>query len=439
MKCKARFIFAVCVLLACLSITAQSQELADRPTGPKLIRCTPAVITSGMSIKLDGYRIGDYQSRKVKVRFVQGDNTYTGSAAGGQYGNDFELSLENVRVVVPKGLTPGKCQIIIEADGLVTAPLEVEVAASVSPAEISNPMPPVAPPGEEIWIYALGIGESDEVELVDSAGEIHHIDANPTSEGIRVTFTLPDDLPDGEATFYVVDKRSGLNHHSNSLSLRVEVAPAPLVIYVPVNSQPLAPGQWVDATVLNPVAAHRAERIEVAFLQNEQVIVPLKSFKGTINSRLHVRVPTSFVPGQVKITTRTWIKGRPSSWSEPLELELLDHPAAPYLWGICIGTPRGNEQSISFEYPRGIMVITARGGDMLQLSGLFLVESAAKLRITLEGPGQRFELPAIAADDQAEVDFKIPRKPRPGEWQMIVTNLDKGVSSKVPITLVITR
>ncbi len=438
MPCKARFITALCVLLTGLYITAQSQELATPAASPTLVRCTPAAISSGMSIKLDGYRIGDYASRKVKVRFVQGDNTYSGSPTGGHY-NDVQPSLELVSLVVPEGLKPGKCQIIIEADGLASAPLVVEVAASVSPAEISNPMPLVAPPGEEIWIDALGIGESDEVELVDSAGETHHIDATTTSEGIRATFWLPDDLPDGEATFYVVDKHSGLNQHSNSLSLRIDVAPAPLVIYIPVNSQALAPGQWIDATVLNVVAAHRAERIEVAFLQNEQVIVPAKSFSGTINSRLHVKVPTSFLPGQVKVTTRTWIKGRSSSWSEPLELELLDHPAAPYLWGMCIGTPRGNEQSISFEYPRGVMVITARVGDALQLSGLFLVESAGKLRITLEGPGQRLEPPVIATDDQAEVIFKIPRKARPGEWQMVVTNLDKAVSSKVPITLIIKK
>jgi hypothetical protein len=104
-----------------------------------------------------------------------------------------------------------------------------------------------------------------------------------------------------------------------------------------------------------------------------------------------------------------------------------------------MSTPRGNEQSISFEYPRGIVVITARAGDTLQLSGLFLVESPSRLRITLEGPGQRFELPVIATDDQAEVIFKIPRKTRLGEWQMVVTNLDKAVSSTVPITLVIKK
>jgi hypothetical protein len=85
------------------------------------------------------------------------------------------------------------------------------------------------------------------------------------------------------------------------------------------------------------------------------------------------------------------------------------------------------------------MVITARGGDAMQLSGLFLVESPDKLRITLEGPGQRLEPPVIATDDQAEVIFKIPSKAKPGEWQIIVTNLDKAVSSKVPIGLIVNK
>ena len=85
------------------------------------------------------------------------------------------------------------------------------------------------------------------------------------------------------------------------------------------------------------------------------------------------------------------------------------------------------------------MVITASAGDTLMMTGLFLVESASRLRITLEGPGQRFEQPVSATNDQAEVSFNTPRKARAGEWQIVVTNVDKGVSSKVPITLLIKK
>ena len=427
-----RLLAAVCVLLTAL--TAQSQEAGS----PRLIRCAPDSITSGMSIKLSGYRIGGVVSKVVKVLFVQHDNTYSASPHGGGIEDirDFQNALGHVSLIVPEGLKPGKCQIIIEADGVPSAPLTIEIASSIPPPVIGKANPLVAPPGELIWFEALGIGESDEVLLIDSQGQTHHIPSHPTSEGIQATFYLPADLPDGEATFHVVETRSGFDQPSNSLSLRVDVSPAPLDIYIPDNARSLAPGQWIDATVLNRIAAERAARIEVAFTQNELVIVPIRPFRRDTNFRLHARVPTSLVAGQVKVTTRTWLKGRPSSWSEPLELELLDHPAAPYLWNISISTPKGTDQLIDF-VSFTAETLKAHSGDTVVLSGLFMVESASRLRIKLEGPGQNFDLPLSETGDQASVSFKIPRKPRSGEWQMVVTNLDKAVSVKVPITLVI--
>ena len=75
-----------------------------------------------------------------------------------------------------------------------------------------------------------------------------------------------------------MEKRSGLNQHSNSLPLRIDLDPAPLVVYLPsYRGNSLAPGQWIDAGLQNSVLAERAELIEVAFTQNEQVTVPVQA------------------------------------------------------------------------------------------------------------------------------------------------------------------
>ncbi|HEV8484961.1 MAG TPA: hypothetical protein VGV87_15575 [Blastocatellia bacterium] len=435
---KTRFITAVGVLLTSLYATAHSQELVAPATGATLTRCTPAAVTPGMWIKLEGYRM-DGLAPKVKVLFVQDGNAYTGSPDSGsrESSADSQGYLESVSLAVPQGVHPGKCEIILETYGVSSAPLIVEITDSVSPAVISNHRPLVAQVGDLIWMTAVGIGESDEIEFIDSEGQVHLIAPRRTSEGTGAVFEVPDNLPGGVATFRVIERRSGLNQHSNSLSLGIDVELAPLAISLPMyNTNSLAPGQWVDVGVENEVLARRAELIEIGFIQNEQVIVPVQPSKPSESFRLHVQVPTSLLPGQVKVATRSWINGRASSWSEPLGLELLDHPAAPYLSEIHVATPKGAQQAVGFE-PAVTKLITAGPGDTLFLSGLFMVESVSKLQITLEGPEQTFEVPINETGHQASVSFAIPRNARRGEWQIVVTNMDKAVSVTAPITLVI--
>jgi hypothetical protein len=392
-----------------------------------------------MWVKVEGHNIvGDLISR-VKVLFVQDGKSYVGSPDSGSRESIASPQgyQSNVSLAVPEGLNPGKCEIIVETEGVASAPFIVEITDSVSPAVISNQKPQGGQPGDMIWMTAVGVGNSDEIELVDSEGQTHLIVPNRTSEGIEAAFELPANLPAGEATFRVVENRSGLKQHSNSLSVRINLDPAPLVIYLitmhKMNS--LAPGQWIDAGLQNSVLAERAELIEVAFTQNEEVIVPVQPFKRSTNSRLHVQVPASLLPGPVKISTRTWIKGRASTWSEPLEVELLEHPSAPRLWSIYHSKTKGTAQSIDLTSP-GVQIITAHAGDTLVISGLFMVESVSRLRLTLEGPDQNFELPLTDTGDQARLSFTIPAAPKRGEWQLVVTNLDDNVFVKVPITLV---
>jgi hypothetical protein len=433
-----RLVIALCTLLSGSYITVQSQNLPIiSPVNPKLIRCTPATVTPGVSIKLQGSHFGSMGSEQVKVLFIQDGSVYSKepSGAGRTQLKDSESISEHVSLEVPEGLKPGKCQIFIEVNGLASAPLMIEIATAVLPAEIHNPKPLVAQPGETVWIEVLGISQSDEVELIDAMGQIRNLDVRTNSEGIEAGFTLPDDLPGGEIRFCVVEKRSGLNQRSNILSLQIEAGPAPLILYLPGhNVKPLAPGQWLDAAVENNRAAERAERIEVAFIQNEQVIVAASPFKRSENSRLHVRVPNSLFPGRIKMMTRTWLKRRVSPWSEAFELELLDHAAAPYLWSICLAKPKGTEQLIQFDSSL-TKVITAQAGDTLMVSGLFLVESVRQLQITLEGEEEKFKLKPSEAGDPASLSFTLPRKLKSGEWRIIINNLEQSVSVNVPVIL----
>ena len=426
------------VLLTGLYATGECQELTA--TGTRLTRCTPSTITPGMWIKVEGYRIGGFESiSKVKLLFVQDGNSFAGSPNSGSRESiaDSQVYLESLSLAVPRDLKPGKCEITIETDSVPCTPLEVEITDKVLPVVISNHRSGVVQPGDHVWMTAMGICESDEIELIDSEGQPHLVTPFRTSEGTGASFEVPDGVAAGAATFRVVEKRSGLNHHSNSLPLRIDLDPGPLVIYLPsYRGNSLAPGQWIDAALQNSVLAERAELIEVAFTQNEQVIVPVQPFKRSTNSRLHVQVPTSLLPGPVKIATRTWMKGRASSWGEPLEIELLERPAAPRLWGIYHSKSKGTTQSFDFTSP-GAQVITSHVGDTLVISGMFMVESVSRLRLTLAGSDQDCDLPLIETGDQARLSFTIPATPKPGKWQLVVTNLDDDVSATLPITVVI--
>jgi hypothetical protein len=75
-----------------------------------------------------------------------------------------------------------------------------------------------------------------------------------------------------------------------------------------------------------------AERVEVLFEQKGQVvIVPTKSPN---ESGLRLRVPESLAPGNLKMRTRTIASDEVSQWSDPVDYQLLDKPAAAKIYSL---------------------------------------------------------------------------------------------------------
>jgi len=84
--------------------------------------------------------------------------------------------------------------------------------------------------------------------LTDGQGEAHHFEGGHTSDADTLAFTLPKDLPAGEATIRVIERRSGGNLSSNSLSLMIVHGPTPLYLHSDWLMS-VAPGQWLDLVV----------------------------------------------------------------------------------------------------------------------------------------------------------------------------------------------
>ena len=142
--------------------------------------------------------------------------------------------------------------------------------------------------------------------LTDSQGKTYHFEGGHTSGANTAAFTLPKDLPVGEATFRVIERRSGATLGSNSLSLILIHGPTPLYLHSDWLMS-VAPGQWLDLVVGSMEPLKSAERVDVMFQQKEQtVIVPTR---GPTENGLRVRVPESLAPGRVIIQTRTIVSG----------------------------------------------------------------------------------------------------------------------------------
>jgi hypothetical protein len=138
-----------------------------------------------MWIKVEGYRIDGFETiSKVTLLFVQDGNSFAGSPNSGSRESiaDSQGYLESLSLAA-RDLKPGKCEIILETDGVPCTPLEVQITDSVLPVVISNHRSGVVQPGDHVWMTAMGICESNEIELIDSEGQLHLIAPFRTSEG----------------------------------------------------------------------------------------------------------------------------------------------------------------------------------------------------------------------------------------------------------------
>jgi hypothetical protein len=413
------------LLLAGLYVTGQAQEMAAaKHQLPELLRSTPAIATPGTELELEGYRLGWPDADGVEVAFVQGEASIVAHPTGGGWqATDLDNGLQQMKVVVPYGIEPGNCQIQISVNGKKSAPITIEIPLMVSPPEISEVIPRWSEPGDIVWVSGSGFGESDEIELIDAGGNIHHFPAGSTSTGIKTAFSLPANLPNGETVVKIVEKRSGGNQASNPISFWVNNGPVPLDVWGKWLSS-VAPGQWLDLVVTSIKPLERADRAEAAFTQNgKQYIVPIV---GRVYPRAHV--PKFLLAGDAKITTRTWRNGQPSVWSEPIDYKILDHPASPQVFSLESPTL---SQPI-YLGPSAPALITLKAGDQITLRGKFPVASGKNLELMLTGEQGSIKL-AITDFAPGAIKVQLPLQLLQGNWQLDLRCVDSSATEHLPI------
>ncbi|MEW6732086.1 MAG: hypothetical protein AB1489_12230 [Acidobacteriota bacterium] len=414
------------VLLAGLYVTSQAQEMvASRERLPEIVGTTPTAATPGTEMELTGYRLGWPNIANVRVLFLQNGLEYPVRPTGGGWeAADLLRGRQHMKVLVPDGVQPGPCEILLETNGEGSAAITIEIQPVIEPAQVTGLEPRWAQPGEVIWIRGVGFGIYDEIELIDGQGEVRRFPCNSSSSATAAAFTLPNNLPDGEASLYVVERRSGNEQRSGKLSLMISNGPVPLDVWGSWLT-PVAPGQWLDLVITSLKPLERAERAEVAFEQNgKRFIVPIVNYNYP-----RVHVPSKLTAGEATLATRTWRAGKASPWSEPVSYKLLAQPVPPLVMSLEV-VPLAEPIYLGPSAPEMLVVMA---GEELILRGKFPVASVTNLSIVLQGKERSFPLTPSVLDPNA-MKIQLPAELSPGDWRLNIAGED-GKGSPLPIKL----
>jgi hypothetical protein len=332
MRSRALLYCFVSLSLFAFTMLASAQEKSAATEPPAIIRITPSSAAPQTRIKLEGYRLGANLDQGVRVLFIRGETEYDVAPNGGGYETaNLKQGIQDISTQVPEELQPGPCQVIVEVEGQRSTTFTVQINIPATPPTLTDFRPHSPRPGELIWIEGTGFSDSDEFELTDALGKPHLIVGGGTSDADTSAFTLPKDLPPGETRLRVIEHRSGTNQSSNVVSLTIVNGPTPLEIESDW-LMPVAAAQWLDLVVGSTDPLKSAERVEVLFQQQQQVVIV--ATKSPNENGLRVRVPESLAAGNVTLQTRTVVSGEASAWSEPVNFSLLDKPAAAKIYSL---------------------------------------------------------------------------------------------------------
>src|SRR5262249_44352472 len=138
------------------------------------------------------------------------------------------------------------------------------------PPEITAISPPWAQPGEDVSFEGSGFHITDDFVLIDARGHKHQFEPGHAAKDSGQT--IPTDLPEGEATLYIVNRDNPSALPSRKFKLQVSRGPTPLDIWQS-DLTPVAPGQWLNLVVTTLKPLKGAERAEVAFQQSGQMVI----------------------------------------------------------------------------------------------------------------------------------------------------------------------
>jgi hypothetical protein len=425
----SRMFLLLCVIGVCAIGADFGQNTNNSHKEPQIIRCAPNAASVGAVLDLEGYHLGALSLEKVQAHFIQGQSEYIATLCGSEHENvnDKQGALQHIEATIPMGLVLGECQVTVEVEGRHSAPVTIGITRW-KPPEITAISPPWAQPGEHVSFDGSGFHITDDFVLIDAQGRKHQFEPGHAAKNSGQT--IPIDLPEGEATVYIVNRDNPSDLPSRKFKLQVSHGPIPLDIWQS-DLMPVAPVQWLNLVVTTLKPLEGAERAEVAFQQSGQTVIsPVVDHASP-----RVQVPRSLRSGEVSLLTRTWRDGKASSWSEPVLYRLTKQPVAPNVEVIEIKSPSKSTYVYLADGPDRPERFEVKPGEAMILQGTFPVASVDRLQLILERFGRTLTLKPIAPASPGMMKVILPEGLQSGDWQISVLSPDDGVPARLPIVM----
>ena len=417
------------ILFACFVgvFAKQNPTTSPQAQGPEITSYTPQLVSVNSVVELEGVRLSATDESKVKAYFIQNGNRFPAKTIEGWSTTNNQANGPQSRdVIVPGGLGNGPTQFVLEVNGLRTAPLALSVVEYKLP-ELKALSPKSGSAGTVVWIECSGFHANDEIVLTDSQGKVTHVENTDSRSAL---FKVPQDAFAGVMKVQIGNPHYVNNQLSEPLSFVVSSDP-PLELRAEATTA-VAPGQWIDLQAENYESLKRSQLTEVSYKQSGRSIV----VTAPNSHRPHVVVPAALLPGAVEVQVRTWVDGQPSTWSESVELRLLESPVPPRVDALRL--LQAGEWVQLWPGPERAKSFSAKPGDVVVLHGSFPVADASNLKVSLIGSTGAIELSVSELEQKTnwfgDVCVKLPDALTQGNWRMIV-NGDDGTSAELPIAI----
>ena len=227
---------------------------------PRVTSLQPQIALPNSEVAVSGYGLGLEDSSTVTVLFVRDkvEHLATISGSGRALNRDPNRGIQDMYVVVPEAVTPGNWQLVVDVKGRRSAPTAIAIT-TVEPAVLTSVSPEQPHPSQIVTLTTRRPAQiGDQVDLVDARGRRWGIATGVTSH--EVSFQLPDEVADGEATVRVGRTRDGVDSFGAPMTLVITSGPLPLG-GVALGMTPVAPGQWTDLLRITWSSTSSAEPI----------------------------------------------------------------------------------------------------------------------------------------------------------------------------------
>jgi len=388
---------------------------------PSIVRVRPDVVSPGMAIRIEGYRLGAerFGNRGDKPRgryfFLNGDTRV--AATTGPYttpiGNP-DVVGQVVTLTVPDTLSPGSWTVVAQVDGVESKSAVPVTVTEWVPPRLDHLAPERVNPGGSISIAGKYFRPSDSVSGLDPSGKFDLLQKT-TSSADSVSFIVPADAVEGTHTVRVQTFRPGA---------RVGTPAQESLSYV-VDYKPLAPvlrsrtdyafgiGQWIVIEGTRPFSW--SDNTEIEFTQGATRVVT----KPATPKAGRVRIPSGLTAGEVTVRARIFHDGIPSDWSAPVEYRIAVAPAPPTITVVYVGRL---EQPVPLSGATPARRFDVSASDRVNMSGFWPIDFDAVIPVILKHGNE--SVPVTTKRNQTNVVFTLPANVKGGPWTITTGAVD---------------